>query len=417
MKTSYKAYVISVLWLVLVLRFIDLQIVSMFLEPIKKEFTLSDTQLGLLTGFAFAMFYGTLSIPVAWMADRFNRSTITAAAVGIWSAATAMCGMATSFGTLLLARLGVGAGEAGGQAPTYSLVSEIVPQKVRVTVFALLAAAVPFGLFCGLFIGAWGAGAGWRTVFLWLGAAGLALAALVKFTVKDNNRVVKVSDQQPYMQSLKELFAMKSYRHLVLASTAFTTGATAMGMWMISFFVRTFELPVTAIAPKVAIIYGLGGVFSSIFGGWVCDKVVARTGDPSWYAKISAGATIMLPFFAAGVFLAPAFSTALVFLCGITLCTYAWMGPTYGTIQSLAKSNQRATAAAVNYLIISLVAYSMGPLAVGMISDAISSATGTQSLRYSLLTVATLTYTWATFHFWKARKYLKGDLAINNPAV
>src|SRR4030095_6672308 len=169
-------YVIAVLWVVMLLRFVDLQIVAVLLESIRREFEVSDTLLGFMTGSAFAVFYGTLGIPVAWLADRYNRRNIIAAALGMWSAMNAVCGLGGSFATLFVARMGIGVGEAGGQPPAYSLVSDYVPPERRSSVFAILNSAVPFGVFCGFIIGGWvNLHYGWRAAFMVVGLPGVLL--------------------------------------------------------------------------------------------------------------------------------------------------------------------------------------------------------------------------------------------------
>jgi len=230
-SNAYRSYVIAVIWLVMLLRFVDLQIIAVLLESIRAEFRVSDTQLGLLSGFAFALFYGTLGIPIAWLADRYNRRNIIAAAVGLWSAMTAVCGLAQSFLALLLARVGVGVGEAGGAPPSYSLISDYVRPEKRGTVFALLNSSVPVGLFIGFLVGGWvNEYHGWRAAFMVVGLPGIAVALLVRFTLREPPR--GHSEQRtagapsPLSETLRYLWSVRAYRHLVLATSIFTLGAS-----------------------------------------------------------------------------------------------------------------------------------------------------------------------------------------------
>lgn len=412
---AYTRYAIALIWLTLVLRFVDIQIVSVLLESIRAEFAVSDTQLGLLTGFAFSIFYGTLGVPVGWLADRYNRRTIIASAVGLWSAMTAVCGLATSFTGLLLARVGVGVGEAGGTAPAYSLVSDLIPAEKRASIFAILNSSVPAGVFTGFLVGGWvGRDYGWRGAFLVLGIIGIAVALLVRLTLADPQREHAARTEPvatgPFLATVRELLRIRSYRHLVLASSIFTAGAMGSGIWITAFFMRVHHMPVVEVATWLALIYGGGGIAGVLCGGFFADRIVARTRDKRWYAWLSAiVATSIMPF-AFCVYLWEAAIPALLAHIGTVFLMHAWMGPTYGTIQTLAGANRRAMAAAINLLAINLVAYGSGPLLVGLASDWLSASAGTDSLRYAILSVVVVTYLWAAVHFYLASRTLRADL-------
>jgi MFS family permease len=415
-STSYRNYVIALIWLVMLLRFVDLQIISVLLESIRKEFGASDTQLGLLSGIAFALFYGTLGIPIAWLADRANRRNIIVAALGLWSAMTAVCGLASTFTQLFLARVGVGVGEAGGQPPAYSLVSDYVPPEKRSSVFAILSSAVPFGVFTGFIIGGWVSAIwGWRAAFMVVGIPGVLLAILIRFTLREPPRGFaeqRAVDTKPIPagQALRYLWNVRSYRHLVLATSIFTLGAIGSGIWIPSFFVRVHEMPNAQVATWLAFIYGGGGVFGSMFGGWLADRLVARTGDKRWFTWLSAIASAsILPFSLFTYLWSNPITALLVHICTTTLM-HAWMGPSYGTIQSLAGVKRRAMAAAINGLLVNLVALGLGPLIVGVASDFFNARYGNQSLRYSILSVVVVAYLWAALHFLLASRTLREDL-------
>jgi predicted MFS family arabinose efflux permease len=415
-STSYRNYVIALIWLVMLLRFVDLQIISVLLESIRKEFGASDTQLGLLSGLAFALFYGTLGIPIAWLADRANRRNIIVAALGLWSAMTAVCGLAGTFTQLFLARVGVGVGEAGGQPPAYSLVSDYVPPEKRSSVFAILSSAVPFGVFTGFIIGGWVSAIwGWRAAFMVVGIPGVLLAILIRFTLREPPRGFAEQgavDAKPVPagEVLRYLWNLRSYRHLVLATSIFTLGAIGSGIWIPSFFVRVHGMPNAEVATWLAFIYGGGGVFGSMFGGWLADRLVARTGDKRWFNWLSAIASAsILPFSLFTYLWSNPITALLVHICTTTLM-HAWMGPSYGTIQSLAGVKRRAMAAAINGLLVNLVALGLGPLIVGAASDYFNARYGDQSLRYSILSVVVVAYLWAALHFLLASRTLREDL-------
>lgn len=413
----YRRYVVALIWVVMLLRFVDLQIIAVLLEPIKAEFSVSDTQLGLLSGFAFSLFYGTLGIPIAWLADRYNRRNIIAAAVGLWSAMTALCGSATSFATLFLARIGVGVGEAGGQPPAYSLVSDYFPPQKRATVFAVLNCAVPVGVFVGFIVGGYvSTYYGWRSAFMAVGVPGLIIALLVRFTLREPPRgqteeTPGTTPAPPVRDAITTLLSVRSYRHLVLASSIFTLGAVGSGIWIPSFFIRVHSMAPADVALWLACVYGAGGLTGALLGGVLADRLAARTGDKRWYSRLSAITTLAILPIAFFVYLWPHPIQALIVQTGTTILMHMWMGPTYATVQSLAGVKRRAMAAAVNLLAINLIAYGMGPLLVGLASDLFSARLGNESLRYSILFVVVLAYGWAAIHFLLAAKTLRQDLA------
>jgi predicted MFS family arabinose efflux permease len=412
---SYRGYVVAVIWVVMLLRFVDLQIISVLVEPIKKEFTLTDTQLGLLTGFAFSIFYGLLGLPVAWLADRSNRKNIIAGAVGLWSLMTALSGTASSFGSLLLARIGVGIGEAGGTAPAYSLIADYIPPRRRATVFAALNCAVPVGVFVGFLIGGYvGTRYGWRAAFMVVGLPGILIALLVWLTIKEPPRGFSERANAiapvPLRSAVSYLLRTPSFRHFVLGSSIFTMGAMGSGVWITSFFMRVHHMPISEVGPWLACIYGGGGLVGALMGGVVCDRFVDRTGDRRWYAWLPAISTLMILPFSFFVYLWHNSIQALLVHTGTAILMHAWMGPLYGTVQSVAGAPRRAVAAAINLVGTTLIAYGAGPLVVGFVSDYFSARLGNESLRYSILALVVLTYSWAGVHFLLAARTLRADL-------
>jgi predicted MFS family arabinose efflux permease len=418
---AYLYYVIAVLWVVMLLRFVDLQIVAVLLEPIRREFEVSDTLLGFMTGSAFAIFYGTLGVPVAWLADRYNRRNIIAAAVGLWSAMTAVCGLAGSFTALFFARMGVGVGEAGGQPPAYSLVSDYVAPEKRSSIFAILNSAVPFGVFCGFIIGGWvSQHYGWRAAFMVVGLPGVLIALLIWFTVREPPRGFSENRTNvatvPLGETFGYLWRTRSYRHLVLATAIFTLGAIGSGIWIPSFFVRVHGMANAEVAVWLAFIYGGGGVLGAMLGGFLADRLVARDNDKRWYAWLSGIAAAAILPFSFFVYLWPDPITALLVHIGTTILMHSWMGPAYGTVQSLAGVTRRAMAAAINGLAVNLLALGFGPLIVGAASDYFNARYGENSLRYSILTVVVVCYSWAALHFLLASRTLRQDLAAAETA-
>jgi predicted MFS family arabinose efflux permease len=421
---AHVAYVLLLLWLTLLLRFIDLQIVAVLLEPLKAEFRLTDTQLGLLGGFAFAIFYGLLGLPVAWIADRYCRKNLIAIAVGVWSLMTALCAGAGSFGQLLLARIGVGVGEAGGTPPAFSLLSDYVPPARRATAFAIVNSSQPIGVFCGLLIGGWiAASYGWRMAFLAAGIPGVVLAVVIWTTLREPPRG-RFEPRVPVVagdvrEVARYLFGLASYRHLVAANTLALVGAAGGGVWIPSYFMRVHGMSLPETASWLAIIYGCAGTLGVIIGGAIADRLVSagKQRRVGWYAWVPALSLIAVLPFSGIVFLAPEKTLALsAHVFGVILM-HAWLGPHHATIQSLAGPARRSMATAINLLIVNVVGLGSGPLIVGMLNDALAPTLGAEAIRYSLLGVVALSFTWAAAHFWLAGRTLNKDWPIGSPAL
>ena len=417
---AYRNYVVALIWTVLLLRFVDLQIIAVLLESIKTEFKFSDTQLGLLSGVAFALFYATLGIPIAWLADRYNRRNIIAVCIGIWSFMTALCGMATGFASLFLARVGVGIGEAGGQPPSYSLISDYVPPQKRSTIFAILNTSTPLGVFVGFIVGGWVSQYyGWRAAFMVVGIPGIIVALLIRFTLREPPRGFsenrKVEHQHiPLMETFRFLFRLRSYRHIVLATSIVTLGAIGSGIWIPSFFIRVHGMGVAEVGTWLAFIYGGGGFVGTTLGGLLADRLVGKTGDQRWFMWLCGIATICILPFAFFVYLWPNPIQALLVQIGTAILMHAFLGPAYGTVQSLAGVNRRAMAAAINLFVLNLVALGLGPLIVGMASDYFNARFGNDALRYSILSLVVVAFTWASVHFYLAARTLREDLALTH---
>ena len=413
---AYRYYVVGIIWLVMLLRFVDWQIVGVLLESLRREFKVSDTQLGFLSGTAFALFYTVLGLPIAWLADRYSRRNIIAACLAMWSGMTALFGMAGSFTGLLLARVGVSIGEAGGQPPSHSLISDYFPARQRSTVFAFLACAAPAGVFAGYLIGgAINAWLGWRATVMVIGLFGLAVAALLFLTVREPVRGGIDGRTGVSAASVKEtaryLWSKRSYRHFVSGASIATLGAVGSGVWIISFFVRVHGMTPLQASTWIACVYGIGGVIGALTGGAMADRLAKSRSDARWHGWIPAIAMIAIVPFCIFVYLWPNPITALLVHTGNTFLLHAWMGPCYGTVQTIAGPSRRAMASAVNVFAVNLIALGLGPLLVGAMSDYFNATFGETALRYSILTLVLVTFPWAALHFLLAARTLRQDLA------
>ncbi|MEO0438920.1 MAG: MFS transporter [Pseudomonadota bacterium] len=380
----YRHYTLVVLALIYASSFMDRQLTSILLEDLKAEFLLNDTQLGLLSGLAFALFYATLGVPIARLADRVNRVNIIAIAVTIWSGMTALSAAAGSFTQLLLARVGVGVGEAGANPPSHSIISDYYSQKERPMALSIWAMGSILGSILGTVLGGYIAEHyGWRMAFLVLGIPGIGLALLLKFTVKEPFRtaVAKKTEsgsQRSFGEVLRQFWRTPGYVHSVSAHVVAVFFGYSCSAWLPAFFLRNWDISQS----EVGVIFGItlvtGGVFGLIAGGWMTSKMALR--DKGWEAWVSAISLILA---------APAFAIALntdsLVVSSVSVgiafffyqCTH---GPGLALVQSSVDSDVRAQAAAVMYLMSNLLALGIGPLIIGFISDMSLGSTPGESL-------------------------------------
>jgi predicted MFS family arabinose efflux permease len=401
---------------VYIFNFLDRQILAVLLQSIKLEFSFSDTQLGLLGGLAFAVFYSVLGIPIAWLADRFNRRNIIAVALCLWSAMTAACGLTTGFTSLFLARVGVGVGEAGGLPPSYSLISDYYPPERRGTAMAVMGMGIPLGVLCGFLVGGWvNQYFGWRTAFMVVGIPGVLLAMLLWLTLREPTRGQfdnsGTAGQVPSLPAtLRFLWERRACHHLCLAAALYGLSGWGAGIWQPSFFMRSHGMSSAEVGTWLAFVFGLSGATGAFLGGVICDRVYRRTGDPRWYMWISgAGILVAIPFVFL-VYLWPTPIPALLFLILPTLLGHMYLGPVMAMLLAIAGARRRALASALYGFIINLVSMGLGPLSVGMLSDYLQPDYGVDSLRYAILTVVVIATFWAAVHFLLAAKHLRHDL-------
>jgi predicted MFS family arabinose efflux permease len=413
---GYKRYVLAVLMLCYVANIMDRSVLSMVLEPIRHEFQVSDSLLGLLSGFAFAAFYSTFGIPIAAWADRSSRRNVLALSVGLWSVMTALCGAAGSFTALLFARIGTAVGEAGGTPPSHSLIADYFKPHQRGTALAIFAVAIPIGSMVGAFCGGWGNELyGWRATFVLVGLPGVLLALLVRLTVAEPTRGLSDGTGPPaaapsFLESARYLWGCRSFRHLTLAAGLHAIVVYSASTWNASFLQRVHHLGTGEAGSYIALLQGLG-MAGTLAGGLVADALSRRTADPRWYMWVPGIATLVgVPFQLVGY---QAASLWLVLPCFAvaTVMGTSFFGPSFAVAQSLAPPRMRAVAASVLLFVQTLVGLGLGPWSVGVISDWLKPTQGdAQALAWGLLLVA-LVNVWATAHYaWGARRY-RADLA------
>ena len=408
------------LWILLVVyifNFIDRQIVNILAEPIRLELGLSDTEIGLMTGLAFALFYTVLGLPIARFSDRpsTNRPWLIGGALAIWSTMTALCGMAQNFAQLLLARIGVGVGEAGCTPPAHSLIADLVEPAKRSSALAFYALGIPIGTLLGMLIGGFLADTvGWRNAFLIVGLPGILLAGIVFYALKDPRRTGMIQQspaagtpQMSMATALKTMFASRAFVLLVTAGSAAAFLAYGKVTWITIFFQRTHGLTPGETGFWFGLVNGGAGIAGTVLGGYLADRFGARNRRHVLTAP-AIGMVISIPF-ALLAFWTANWSLALVLLIIPTLCNSLYYGPTYSSVQGLVPLRARAIAAAVLLFFQNLIGLGLGPLFFGMLSDALQPTYGEDSVRY-VLYGATFLGLLPAFFFWRCSLRLNEEL-------
>ena len=408
-----RHYALGILVVVYTFNFIDRQILSILLEPVKNDLGLSDTAMGMLTGFAFAMFYATLGIPIARFADRTNRRNLIAAALGIWSIFTALSGLAQNFWHLLIARIGVGVGEAGCSPPAHSMIADYYPAEQRATALGIYSLGIPFGIMFGLFAGGWiNEFFGWRAAFFVVGLPGVILALVVRYTLAEPPRGMAEgrvdSGEQPSInETLVYLWQKKSFRHMSFAAALTAFVGYGFVTWAPAFLIRSFGMGTGEIGTWFGLILGVAGGIGIALGGYLADKFGAR--DPKWYLWTTAIALLLVTPFNALVYTATESTIALLAMIIPVLLGNFYQATTFSQTQGISELRMRAVAAGILLFIINFIGLGFGPQMVGLVSDLLVDSYGTESLRYALL-ICSLINVWAAFHYFVAGRHLKDDL-------
>jgi MFS family permease len=375
--------VLAMLLLVYSFNFLDRQILSILAMPVKADLGLSDSQLGMLGGLAFATLYCTLAIPLAMLADRTSRSWVITISLAVWSGFTALCGTAQSFAQMFLFRVGVGVGEAGGVAPSYALIADTFPPGKRARALAIYGLGIPIGSAVGVLLGgAIAAAVEWRTAFLVMGVAGLLTVPVFRLLVRDPPRAAAV--ERGAMRPVFGMLARKrSFWLLSLGGAAGSTAGYGIAFWLPSLMMRSFGLDLAETGRFVGALLLTGGVAGILLGGVIADRWGRRTRRA--YALVPAIAYVAgVPLMAAAM-LSGSWQGALALFVVPQALVYAWPGPLLTAVQQLVAGAMRSTASACFLLINNLIGLGLGSWLVGALSKALTPQLGDEALRYAML--------------------------------
>ncbi|MCW4462530.1 MFS transporter [Sphingomonas sp. BT-65] len=379
---GYRGLVLAMLLLVYTFNFLDRQILGILAVPIKADLGLTDAEFGAIGGLAFALLYSVLGVPLAYLADRTSRSAVIAGSLAVWSAFTALCGTATGYWQLFLYRLGVGVGEAGGVAPSYALIADYFPPEKRARALAVYSLGIPVGLAGGTLLGAYIAAlVDWRTAFIVMGIAGIVLAPIFKYLVRDLPRPAAAAQATPVARVFPILAKKPAFWLMAFAASFSSLCGYGLALWTPSILMRSFGFGLITTGQFMGSVLLIGGVAGVFAGGWFADRL--GRSDRGWYARLPAIAwAITVPTFAFG-FLSSSPMLAWALLLIPNALNILWLGPVTTAVQHLVPREMRATASASFLLINNLIGLGIGPLLMGALSDALKSSHGIESLRYA----------------------------------
>lgn len=448
--SGYSQYVVLTLFVVYTFNFIDRQIVGVMQEPLRAHFGLSDLQLGLLSGTAFAVLYATLGIPIAFLADRWNRVSIISISLAVWSAFTALFGLVNSFFMLFLMRVGVGIGEAGCSPPAHSLISDYVPPRKRSSALAVYSLGIPIGSVLGIlttaivyrwiadyyatngapgWLAAIGADEAWRVPFLLIGIPGILLAVIVKLTIKEPERgrfdTAQISSGHPAVTTnagkpdrpsvwavLSALSKKPSFWLIAFAAAIASLVGYGLFPWLLSYFIRlemgpgmTLQDALAQAAIPYSFVIGGGGFIGTLAGGFVTDRFSKKSLGA--YVAIPGAAVLLgLPLYYISLSIPPG-SMAFLVLGVATALGAMWYGPVWAVVQNLVPPNMRAMAPAILLFIINIIGLGVGPFAVGALSDFFRETYGQDALRLAIFAIAALAVPAGLLFLWAARHVSK----------
>lgn len=390
LRPRYRNYVLAVLLVGSSLNFMDRQIIGVLLQPLKEAFHVSDTYLGFLSGLSFALFYVTLGIPIAAVSDRRSRRVIITLSMTVWSAMTAICGFARTFPQLVLARIGVGIGEAGFTPAAFTVIADYFPRARRAGAMAIFGVGPMVGIMSGLLIGGWAAERfGWRGAFWIAGTPGLVFALLVWATVKEPFRGMADGAAPPrhaagnLLTSAVRLWRIRSFRWIALGSGLSSFAFFGFSTWMPALLARSYHMPPGHIGRILGPIFGCAGALGTVASGYLTDKLILR--DARWSVWLPSLAAVAAAPLAAAAFAAHAPSATIALYACAYFFGIFFSAPTSSIVQSLVPLDLRARGSAWKLLVENLLGLGLGSQAIGYLSDRLAPIAGNDSLRRAMM--------------------------------
>ena len=414
LSVSARRYSLAVLVIVYTFNFIDRQILAILLPAIKAEFLVDDWVLGFLVGTSFAVFYATLGMPIALLADRWNRRNLIAAALAIWSIMTALSGVAANVVQLALARIGVGIGEAGCSPPAHSMISDYYPPEKRATAMGIFTVGISAGIMIAYLSGGWlAANLGWRQALLIVGLPGLVLALIVRLTVTEPVRGMSEGREDSaarygIIAVGRFLYSRKSFVHMSLGAALASFNAYAVLSFFPSFLIRSHGMDLQEIGIYLGLIIGVSSAIGFVGGGHLADRVGSINKKYALWAI--AGSALTAWLFVFPLYLLENRTWVLVIFFIASVPTNVYLATTFAQTQSLVRLRMRAAASAILLFIINIVGLGLGPQFAGILSDFLAASYGADSMRYSLLTIGAVMGPWVAFHYYAASTHIARDL-------
>lgn len=414
-SASARRYALGVLVVVYTFNFIDRQILAILLPAIRAEFGVGDAVLGFLAGTAFALFYATLGVPIALLADRWNRRNLIALSLTLWSGMTALSGFAGSITQLALARIGVGVGEAGCSPAAHSMIADYYPPEKRATAMGIFTLGISGGIMLAYLTGGWVVqNIGWREAFLIVGIPGILLALLMRFTVSEPPRGLSESRvdsgaRPGILEVTRFLYRRRSFVLISVGSGMASFGGYAVANFFPSYLDRSFGMSPTDVGVYLGLVLGIAGGFGFAGGGFVADRL-GRRGQR--VALLGVAIALLTGWaFSLPVFLSGSVSIVLTLFIVPAVFSNFYLATTFALTQGLVGLRMRGIASALMLFILNIIGLGLGPQVAGILSDILGSSFGAESMRYSLLIVTSISYPLAAISFVLASRSIDADLA------
>lgn len=411
--TPGAALTLALLTVIATVQFFDRALMVVIMEPIKREFALNDAQLGMLAGLSYAAAFALAGIPLGWLADRAHRRNLLVGLLAVWSLMVALAGSAGQFFTLIAARIGIGAMDAGGQPCSVSIIADLYPPQRRASAVAVFYVGVPLGMAAGFMGGAMlAAHWGWRTALFVAAVPGLLLALALLLWVREPQRGASENstvdlDSQGLVQTLGFMRAQRSLMQLMGGSVLVTAASSAMMSWIGSLLVRSHGLSLEQVGVLTAVCMGGFGALGTLLFGRLADRVGAK--DMGGQPRLMAVGALLIAVLGALVCLLPDLRSVAVALALFAACVAGLNGPTYALTQTLVRVRMRGTSMSVLLVLLNLIGVGVGPTLVGVLSDQLAVPLGADSVRWAMVGVLVFCLP-AVLLFWRAAAGIAGDL-------